>query len=544
MIVAVTIVHLTLMCLQMIFSDLTKQQSLLENKFGRRLFTRRDDLTNRIRLQIAIDALHGKLKGVWGTVTNLADEYGISRTFIYSLAETLKNAGSFLFDESSGLLNDLSPRLISIQMMLSLRMEGQCSIGGISDIMKRFDCELSSTGSISNIMASIGGLLPMTISTGSDNVKYLVFASDEIFSKSTPILVTADPKSSTILRIELADSRKADDWKNHFQCIFNNGVKAIYLVSDDGAGLRAGHDEAMSDVVRQSDTYHAIAHQLGRWLHLLEAKAYKAIALEQERKRVLDSSKSDPVQDKRLARWIRAVEVARKAIELYENFCYLYRCLIAELNVFDANGNLRTRQEAADGIDVCLALIIELNHTAISVAAEKSRRTLPDLLHYFDVAKAIIDECKELPISVECLKAYCIAWQWGKAIRKSKSMSRKNNAKYNEQFCIEIAEGLHEHENLDIKKEVYSRLDGIVQSSAMVECINSIIRPYLNTCKNHLGQELLNLIMFYHNHRRYRDGVRKGKSPMEILTGKEQSKDWISILFDIINEKDPEILAS
>jgi len=532
------------MCLQMLFSDLTKQQSLLEDKFGRRLFTRRDDLTNRIRLQIAIDALHGKLKGVWGTVTNLANEYGISRTFIYSLAETLKNAGSFLFDESSGLLNDLSLRAISIKMMLSLRMEGQCSIGGISEIMKRFDCELSSTGSISHTIASIGGLLPMTISTGSDDVKYLVFASDEIFSKSTPILVTVDPKSSSILRIELADSRKAEDWKNHFQCIFDNGVKAIYLVSDDGTGLLAGHDEAMSEVVRQSDTYHAIAHQLGRWLGLLEARAYKAIALEQERKKVLDSSKSDSVHDKRLARWICAVEVARKAIELYENFCYLYRCLIAELNVFDANGNLRTRQVAADGIDVCLALIIELNHTAISTAAEKSRRTLPDLLHYFDVAKAIIDECKELPISVECLKAYCISWQWLKAARKAKTPARRNIAQDNEQFCLEIAESLHEHENLDIQKEIFSRLDNIVQSSAMVECINSIIRPYLNTCKNHVSQCLLNLIMFYHNHRRYRDGVRKGKTPMEILTGEEQSRDWISILFGIINEKDPEILTA
>ena len=78
----------------------------------------------------------------------------------------------------------------------------------------------------------------------------------------------------------------------------------------------------------------------------------------------------------------------------------------------------------------------------------------------------------------------------------------------------------------------------------MVECINSIIRPYLNTCKNHVSQGLLNLIMFYHNHRRYRDGVRKGKTPMEILTGEEQSQDWISILFGIINEKDPEILTA
>ena len=77
-----------------------------------------------------------------------------------------------------------------------------------------------------------------------------------------------------------------------------------------------------------------------------------------------------------------------------------------------------------------------------------------------------------------------------------------------------------------------------------MECINSIIRPYLNTTKNHVTQELRNLIMHYHNHRRYREGVRKNKTPMELLTGKKQAKDWISILFDIIREKDPEFLLA
>jgi hypothetical protein len=48
--------------------------------------------------------------------------------------------------------------------------------------------------------------------------------------------------------------------------------------------------------------------------------------------------------------------------------------------------------------------------------------------------------------------------------------------------------------------------------------------------------------MHYHNHRRYRDGVRKGKTPMEILTGKKQAKDWIAILLEIIREKKPELL--
>ena len=50
------------------------------------------------------------------------------------------------------------------------------------------------------------------------------------------------------------------------------------------------------------------------------------------------------------------------------------------------------------------------------------------------------------------------------------------------------------------------------------------------------------VIVDYHNHRRYSDGVRKGKTPMEILQRKEQADDWISMLFDIIKEKDPELL--
>jgi hypothetical protein len=322
-------------------------------------------------------------------------------------------------------------------------------------------------------------------------------------------------------------------------------VNAIYLVSDEGQGLIGGHADAMNDVLRQSDTYHAIAHVLGQWVQRLEDAAYKAIAIEEEREKVLDSAKSAPVQEKRLNDCIKAHDVAEKACELADTFRYLYLCLVTALNVFDANGNLRTSEEAADGINACLDLIKELNHNKISEAANKSRRTLPDLLHYFDVAKTIIDECKkDLPISEACLQAYCLAWQWTKAARKAKTPARKNIAKENAQFYGDLADALHDHEDVDMQQEVFGRLDRIVQSSAMVECVNSIIRPYLNVCKNHVSQELLNLIMFYHNHRRYVDGVRKGKTPMEILTGREQSQDWISLLFDILREKDPALLAA
>ena len=69
----------------------------------------------------------------------------------------------------------------------------------------------------------------------------------------------------------------------------------------------------------------------------------------------------------------------------------------------------------------------------------------------------------------------------------------------------------------------------------------SILRPFLNGSKNHVSQETLNLIMFYHNHRRYMAGKRSGRTPMEILTGKKK-KGWIELLFEVVTKKDPYFL--
>jgi len=517
-------------------------QSSLEDEFERRLFTRRNDLTNSIRLAIATDALHAMMNGIWGRITDLADEYRISRPFIYSLANALKETGEFIFKEMADCASTASLRELAIHVMLSLRLEAKSSIGAISTHMKRFGYELSSTGSISRILSCIGDLLPSTISTENGIIRYLIFASDEIFSKTIPILVSVDPCSSAILRIELSESRKAEDWKRHFECLHDNGVEAIYLVSDDGKGIRAGHAEVMSDVVRQSDTYHVIAHQFGSWADRLEKAAYKAIGVEQECERKLVSAKSDRVWGKRLADYDTAAEAAEKAVMLYDDFSYLYRCILGELDVFDSNGNLRDGRQAEEGIEVGLALIEELNRNSITKAVNKIKRALPDLFHYFDVARKVINECKALPIDEEILKVYCVAWQWGKAAVKAKKTDRRRKAQEQEQFCLEIADSLHQQEFGDIQQEVYSKLDTIVQSSALVECINSIIRPYLSTTKNNVTQQLLNLIMHYHNHRRYCDGKRKGKTPMELLAGKEQAKDWIEIIFDMAKEKDPELL--
>jgi len=101
-------------------------------------------------------------------------------------------------------------------------------------------------------------------------------------------------------------------------------LAATYLVTDEGNGLRAGRAEAMTDVVRQSDTYHAIAHQLGSWTNRLEKPAYKAIADDQECETKPDSAKRDRVQEKRLQAYRNRRLKARKTRRHYTMISDIY----------------------------------------------------------------------------------------------------------------------------------------------------------------------------------------------------------------------------
>lgn len=506
-------------------------------------FIRRTDLTPSIRLSIAYTALMAQGAGLWGKITELARQFLISRMFVYMLAHALEEHSQIIFGDQ-----DVKPPVIEqrlpYQYIVSLRLEGRCSIEAISTIMKRFNLPLSSIGSISQILNYIGSLLPNTLTNQQDQVQLVVFSSDELFSKSNPILITVDPISSAILRIELADSRKVEDWKKHWECLEANGYCAIYLVSDEGKSLCQAQKEALIDSIRQADTFHALAHQLGKWVNILEQGANKAIREEYESYDKLDSAKSEEVINKRIETYEEAKRVANEKIELYETYCFLYGCLIESLQIFDHNGNLSDRNKAEENIKLALELIEILGVEKITKAVHKARRTLPQLLNYFDVAQEIVSQLSTLPIPQQVLQALCLAWQLRRGMIKSKKAQTRHYYARKEQSYLDLALGyLQEDYNL-IKEQVYGQLDRIVQSSALVECINSIIRPYLNNSKNQITQEMLNLVMFYHNHRRYKYGKRKGKTPNEILTGAKQEKDWIELLFDIVEEKDSSFFVS
>ena len=500
---------------------------------GKVKFHRRKDLTSETRFYIAFCAM---MSGQWGLISQLAKEYAISRTFVYMLQRELQIATQDIFqvrERQQKYLFIENRKEQSVAYALSLRLEGGCSIPAISAIMKRMGMECSSVGWISQTLQQTGANLPNTIEIGDGNVLYVYLAADEIFSYSRPLLISVDPISTAILRIELSESRKTEDWINHFSELKKSGIEVILLVSDEGPGLCSAIDSSFPAISRQSDTFHAISHRLGKWVDSLEKSAYAAIAEEYHCEKVFDSAKNENVIQKRLDAYIEATTKTDEAILLYEHYKFLYHCIINNLQVFDKAGNPCNRENAEENIRIALDYMIGLPIHKIKKEINTIYNLLDDLLNYLDIAQRIVKGLIFKGIPRYVVQSFSLAWQYQKNAIKAKKNKRRKYFERKQKEQLEIMAAMLEEKFSSVKESIYTELDKIIQSSAIVENINSIVRAFLNTSRNKINQEMLNLIMFYHNHRRYKSGKRKGKTPMELLTGKKQNKDWLELLLDI-----------
>ena len=477
------------------------------------------ELTPKMRLEIASIALTAQTLNTWGVISKLSKQYNVSRDFIYKLINTLKGISPIIFAPTKAI--ELFGKKDAVATMLNYRMVGRCSIESISELMKINSLPFSSVGSISQILSNIGGLLPSNIELDKNMKLVIMIASDEVFSKSIPILITIDPISSAILRIEMAEKRDGEVWRKHFDEVKESGVSVIGVVRDEGKGLASGAKESLPEAIYQVDSYHAIAHRFGELVGKFEKKVTKLKEADTKDGLEKNSKETD------------------KAIELFNNFSYLYYCIINELKPFHNSGEIRNRTTAEGEIMAALELMQTLGDDEINKRVRGAIKVLPNLLNYFQQTKESIEECKKEKIDKEVLEFLSLAWQWGKAVIKAKNIDRKHRAIEQRDIYIFFAKELLKDRYESISQLVFGKLELIIQASSMVECINSILRPYLNNSKNNVCQKFLNLFMFYHNHRQYRAGKRKGSSPIELLTGEVYKGNWVKLLMDYVEKEEP-----
>ena len=466
-------------------------------------FTRRPDLDPHTRIHIVMLAwLH---QGVYGKMTHIANYYRISRTFLYQLLLAANLQLEVLFSDKKLLFQKDHQHFE--QLLLLLRLEGHCSLLSISSILQALHYHPHAVGSLSQFFHSAGQMLPSTLLMPSKTVVF--YLSDEIFAIHTPILLTIEARSTTILKIELASDRSAETWRAHFEALENHHFVSLGMASDRGTGLVAGYQTACDMALWVVDYFHEF-RDLFAVLHQLERKAYAAIAQEYDAARTFAHAKSEANLHKRLQQYDTAHHACEQALMRYDQLAMLLHLLREALQLCSPHGRLRIQENVRSELLLLLDMIQELDCAAITHTLTPIRQHLDDIVVPFKQAEAIAAELRCV-VPHDALEVLVLAWRHDHFVYQS-GAKQKDYHQRERDFWLACAEGLLGDAFDTLKALVFDKLDSIVRASSLVEMVNSLIRPYLRSCKGQITQEALNLIMFYHNHRRYKSGKRQGKA--------------------------------
>jgi len=456
----------------------------------------------------------------------------VSRSFLYSLKAICSEHLQEAFSKPSEQRLSKSKQEQSWEELLKLRLIGRCSLSAISELLRLSHPLLpNSTSFISQFLKQIGDKLGKMV----DWQGWVHYASDEIFMIGhQPILVTVDPVSTTILRMEHLDSLTKIAWENHWQCLKDKKIYPFSLAKDDGVVMNAAQQsKVMSDVPVQLDTFHAVAHQLGIFTARLTKGLNKAILEELDQHDKLQRAVSAPVIAKRTIKYQQACQQTRIATQQLEDFQFLYFCLVDQFNIFDKQAQARQQTTAIEEAKLALSLLKTLEIAQLIEVVEKIENKVDELFNFLPKAKLVQFQL-EAQLGEIATFFWIYAWQNDKKSRKIKKYANSKIFVQKSDTALSLLqEHYHQFSETEfqvLKRNVFSKLDGIVQSSALVETINSLLRPYMNEARNQLSDQQLNVIRFYLNHRVYKRGKRKGFAPIELLRGEKLKQSWLELL--------------
>jgi hypothetical protein len=352
-------------------------------------FVRRHDLTPHTRIEmVRLAWLH---QGIYGKMTHIAQEYHISRTFLYQLMWAADLQLETLFSAHKPPVED--PHPLFEPFILLLRLEGKCSLPSLSSILKYCQYQPNSVGYLSACFQHYGAALPSTLSMEAHTVVF--YLSDEIFARHQPILVTIEAQSTAMLKMQLASERSAETWEAHFDDLSEHHFHSIGMASDRGRGLVAGYHAACQDARWVCDRFHEFRDLFDR-RRQLERKAYAAIAKEDEAARTFHNAKSEAHLHKRLQHYEHAHRVCEHAIARYDQLDLLLQLLRDALHLCSPAGRLRTVGGVRAELILFFSLIEEIDDAVLPKLLHPIRSHLDEILAPFAQAESMQAELLDL----------------------------------------------------------------------------------------------------------------------------------------------------
>jgi hypothetical protein len=305
------------------------------------------------------------------------------------------------------------------------------------------------------------------------------------------------------------------------------------MASDRGQGLVAGYQAAFEVGGWVSDHFHEF-RALYQLLYQWERNAYAAMGKEYEAAQRFAQARSESQLEKRLRQYEDAHQACQRAIARYDHLALLLHLLQETLSLCSPEGKLRTADGVRAELTVLFTWMEAMNDPTLTRPLKPLRQHLDDLVVPFEQLEALQAELAAV-VPSPALEFLVQAWHHDHLVYQTCSRLKRYHQHEREER-LAVAEGLLGEAFAPLQALVFERLDAVLRASSLVEMVNSLLRPYLHSCKGQITQETLNLILFYHNHHRYQSGKRKGKAPLELLTGQPLPGEWWELLIQQVQE--------
>lgn len=462
---------------------------------------RRPDIDLDTRLELAGALLLPRPTRAWGTVTDLAREYGVPRKFLYDLRDQASQAlrtalaphapgpqpppAAWVIDKpwlqrAITVLALVPGSERGIQLALELLCAQHCALGFISETLQA----AGQAAQVENARV----MIPLPV----------LGEADEIFQGHRPCLTVVDGRSFLVLHLAPAEARDATTWGVTFRDLQARGVQFHDLASDAARGIRAGVQEAELAIPLRADHFHLL-REGPRLTGRLERRAYQALAVAEKVRRAEREAQAPtrrrgkPLQVTLSRAQAEAQEA--QAIAQYDLWVWLWGEGRQALEPYTPTGQLIPVQQARETLETVIELLPALQVPEVTTFAQHLQEHLADLLAPLVWLEQSLAPCRQgLAAATEA----AIVWAW----------------QHQQALGITAGEGFPAPQQ-DVVRACWAVLDLFHRASSLAESLHSWLRPYLQL---HRGapQWLLPLLQLFWNHHTFTRGKRQGHSPLQL----------------------------
>lgn len=472
-------------------------------------------------------------QGEYGLVTRLSHDIGVSRPTLYAWRAQAQQALLSVFTPPTPappLLGDQARQILTAWII-------HASARGIQTAMRELARQGVSLETITAVLAEAQQRALTWMQTHRP-LTVRALALDEIYANARrgAYLNVVDVHSGAVWASEGPLPVDTESWTLVLWSLQDRGLRWDRVVGDDGAALRAACCLVRPDLPFQGDHWHVlhgcaqVQACLDRWLRQLEGQT--AVVARQAARIAAGLRPRGRKPKTDVMAQAQDVAAARQLTEATRYLTQEWRRLL-DVVVVDRRGILEAAQRQ-DELEALLRLLAEVAETAPAPQQDEVRqlhtrltKALPQLLSFVPQVERVQQDLRAV---LSCERQALLGWAW----------LRRQALGWTSQ---DILAAIPEEWRAGARMLLAAWNDAVRVSSA-VERWHSILRPHLAVHRT-LSSGMLALLAVWHNHRVFRRGIHKGKSPLHLSGMADAPTDWLVALgYPPVEQARPPIAAT